>query len=253
MTTTRLAIVTGGTRGIGLSIAKMLSFDHDVALLYKSDHENAKDALQSIEASSKNKIRVYCCDVSSPQLFVDTYQTIIKDYDKTCAVLVTCAGASSPALVVLQPLEVYDYLMRVNYLGVVNCCKTVVHDMIKNRYGRIVNVTSISAGTNVQGLSAYASTKVAVEKFSFILGGEVAKYGITVNTVRPGLVESKMTKEWLESFDKTSWTYKAITQPSNQLIEAQSIANAVDFLVKSSQVNCTPITVDGGNSVYTAI
>lgn len=254
MATKKLMIITGGTRGIGLGIANFMASEYNMALIYKSDNSTADESVRSLEKEFSNcKIKAFKCDVSDYASCSDTYSKITNYFEKSPDVLITAAGASIPALSVLQPVENFHTLMSTNYFGVVHWNKLVVNDMIKNRNGRIINITSISVNTNVQGLSAYSPTKIAVEKFSAILGGEVAKYGITVNTVRPGTVLTRMSQDWLNSFDKKSHQYKTIIAPSNRLIDVASIQKAIKFLIDSDQINCTSITIDGGNSNFTVL
>ena len=252
-TQNKLVIITGGTQGIGKAIAENLCSEYCLALIYRCDDESAASCLAELSKKSKHKIAIYKSDVSNKTEVKNTYQNIQHDFSIKCSVLINSAGISIPALAVLQPIENFEYLMSVNYFGVVYWCREVVNDMIRNKFGRIINISSISAINNIQGLSAYSPTKTAVEKFTYILGGEVSKYGITANIVRPGVVESKMSLEWLSSFDKNSAKYKTICAPSGKLIEASSVAKAVRFMIDSAQINCTAINVDGGNSSFTPL
>ncbi len=254
MSTKKLAVVTGGTRGIGFGIANALAENFDVALIYFSDDEVATQAKTTILKNHPNAdIKIYRCDVGDYAQSCKVYADIKEAYKRTVDILVTAAGKAVPALSVIQPAEIFENLMRTNYMGVVYWNKLIVTDMMKKKFGRIINITSNSAGTSNQGLGSYSPTKIAVEKFSSILGGEIAKYGVTVNTIRPGVVMTRMSEKWFGSLDKKSWQYRTVMAPSYRLVEMESIVKTVCFLLDSPQINCTSITIDGGNSNFTSL
>lgn len=246
-----LAIITGGTKGIGEAAAFELAGSFDLALIYHSDEAGATEAVAKIKLKdSDSRILAYKSDITKHSEIKVTYDKIKKNFGCSPQVLINSAGKSSPCLAMMEAMQSFRDMIEVNYLGAVNLTKLVVKDMCKNNFGRVINISSSSAADALAGHAAYSSSKVALEKFGAILGGEVAKYGVTVNSVRSGLVATKMTENWLESFDKNSKEYISILGPSGKLIERESVAKAIAYLVNAPQTNCSIFTVDGGYSEF---
>lgn len=246
-----LALITGGTKGIGAAAAIELGEIYDLALMFHSDEVQASvTATKLKEKYPVAKILTYKADLTKHVEIKSTYDKIKRDFAATPHVLVNSAGKSSPCLAMVEAMESFRNMIEINYLGAVNITKLVVKDMCKSGFGRVINISSSSAADALAGHAAYSSSKVALEKFGAILGGEVARYGVTVNSVRSGLVATSMTEKWLDSFDKNSKEYKSILGPAGKLIEKESVAKAIVFLINSPQINCSIFTVDGGYSAF---
>jgi NAD(P)-dependent dehydrogenase (short-subunit alcohol dehydrogenase family) len=245
-----LAIITGGTRGLGKASAVKLSSKYDLAIIYRDDSVNAFETLREIEKiqGKHKRVKIYKCDVSNFNEVQDTYSKIVSDFQQEASILINAAAVSVANLFILDDVLNQKKSMDVNYFGAVHMCKVVLPGMHRMKYGRVINFSSNATSVNVRGLTAYCASKAALEKFSQILGGEVAKNGITVNVVRPGISETNMSKEYIESLGKDR--YKEMLMPSGELIDGVEVANAVQFIINSRQVNASVITVDSGHALF---
>ncbi len=250
---TKLAIITGGTKGFGKSIALRLGKDYELALLYKSDKKNAIDTQNELEMLYKKMfdVRIYQCDVSDLSQVTTTYLQIKNDFQKGASVLVNSAGIALKELFILENILDHKKSMDINYFGPIHMCKVVLSDMSRAKFGRIINLSSNNVSINNRGSSAYCASKAALEKFSQILGGEVSKLGITVNVIRPGISDTNMANNYLENLSKEN--YQELLAPSGELIDGNEIAKAVEFLIDSRQINSSTITVDTGHALFSKI
>jgi 3-oxoacyl-[acyl-carrier protein] reductase len=244
----KLAIITGGTKGFGKHIALRLSSKFDLALIYTNDTINAENALKEIQSSSSGMIRLYKLDVSDFELAEKIHDQINADFNKTVSILVNSAGVALKNLFVMEDLLDHKRVFEVNYFGAIHMCKLILPSMLKEKFGRIINISTNNVSINTRGSTAYCASKSALEKFSEILGGEVARSLITVNCIRPGMADTEMSKEYLNSLSEKS--YQDLLLPSGQLINGEEVARTVEFLIESNQINSTTITVDTGHALF---
>ncbi len=243
----KLAIVLGGVRGIGKGVAISLADNFDLALIYVHDDKVAQDAVNECKKINPN-VKSYKCDASNIELSKKTYEAIKKDFNKTPSVLVNTIGISINNLFLLDSFEEHQRHFDVNYFAPYYWCKMVVPDMIRNNYGKIINFSSNNVSNNTKGSISYCASKAALEKFSTILGGEVAKYNITVNVIRPGIIRTTMSEDYINKLSQNE--FKDLVSPTGEMIEVSEIAKTVKFLIDSRQVNSTVITVDSGHALY---
>lgn len=245
------AIVTGGTSGIGKEISLFLAKQgYDLALVFKSNLERAQEISRIIQEQVPScQVKTFSCDVASWATVQKCYSDIKTAFTSAPQVLINSAGLSRNNFVIMERPEVFEELINVNYLGTVYFCKAVVPDMIRQKYGRIINMSSVSATCHFEGHAAYAASKVAVDKFSFILGAEIAKYKVTVNVIRPGLVLTPMTEEWFQRASERL-PKERIVGPLCELIQPEEVCNAIELLIRSNQITCAGIDIDGGLSKY---
>lgn len=187
-----LAIVTGGTSGLGLSIAKKLNFDFNLALIFKKNSERAQSVFSEFqEKHPTSEIRIYQKNVFDFKSAVDVYAEIKTDFQQTPSVLVNAAGYTERELFLKCEFELYQRTFDDHFFGVVGLTQAVVKDMYMQKFGRIISLSSIASLGNQKGLSAYASAKAAVEAFSKSIATEVFHKNITVNTISPGPVDNE--------------------------------------------------------------
>lgn len=242
-----LAIITGGTKGFGKGIAEKLAPRFRLALIYKSDSANAQAVLSSLKPLSTD-IRIYQCDLTDSDGLEKTYHSITRDFGCDPFVLVNCAGVAHQSLSVMESLSDHKHSFAVNYFAAVQLCKLVLPSMLRQKSGRIINIISSNVSINYRGTGAYCASKVALEKFGEILGAEVCRSGITVNSIRPGWSKTEMTHDYLNSLSTES--YQDLLQPSGELISPEEIGRTVEFLIDSRQINSSTITVDTGHALF---
>lgn len=242
-----LAIITGGTKGFGRSIAEKLAPQYRLALIYKSDNANAVAFLNSLNAGD-DQVRLYQCDLSDSSAIEAAYQSIVADFKTDPSVLVNSAGVAHKSLSVMESLTEHRNVFAVNYFAAVQLCKLVLPSMLRTKYGRIINISTNNVLINNRGSGAYCASKIALEKFGEVLGAEVSRSGVTVNSIRPGMSDTEMSRDYLNSL--SSENYTDLLLPSGELIVPEEIARTVLFIIESRQMNSSTITVDTGHALF---
>ncbi len=238
----RTALVTGGNRGIGRAIAGALAgAGADVAVFARSADSVERTAveLSAIGVRSLGLVG----DVGDPD-DVERAWTEAREAFQTIDILVNNAGITRDNLLLrMKPTE-WDEVLRVNLAGAFNWCRLAVKPMIRNRWGRIVNMASVVGLTGNPGQANYAASKAGLIGFSKSLAAEVASRGVTVNVVAPGFIETDMTA----SLDEGARAAYKERIPAGRLGSAQDVANLVLFLVSplSDYITGQVICVDGG-------
>ncbi|WP_408605804.1 3-oxoacyl-[acyl-carrier-protein] reductase [Alkalithermobacter paradoxus] len=239
----KVALVTGGSRGIGKSIAiKLASLGANVVINYTSREEEALNTQKEIESYGV-KSMVVKCDVSK----YDDVQNMI---DKTVSefgrvdILVNNAGITKDGLLMKMKEEDFDAVIAVNLKGVFNCTKAVTRPMMKQRYGKIINMSSVVGVMGNAGQANYCASKAGVIGFTKSSAKELASRNINVNAIAPGFIDTDMTKVLKD--DVKEAMMRSI--PLNRYGSAEDIANLVAFLSSSMSDYITGqvIHVDGG-------
>ncbi len=185
------AIVTGGSRGIGKSVAFELARNGaDVAVLAQN-LERAEAVASEIVAMGRNSIAI-SVDVSSYKQVVDAVDSVYSMWGNI-DFLVNSAGIVKDAILLRLSPEEWDQVISVNLTGVYNCTKAVLKNMVSERKGKIVNITSVIGVTGGAGQANYAASKAGIIGFTKSCAKEVASRGITINAVAPGFIETDMT------------------------------------------------------------
>lgn len=240
----RTAVVTGSTRGIGRAIAERLAREGAFVVVSGRSLEQAQEVAAGIVAAGGQAMGV-AADVASPQSAEALIQAAI-DATGRLDILVNNAGITRDNLFVRMKQDEWDAVLDVNLHGVYNCTRAAVRPMLKQRYGRIVSVSSIVALTGNVGQTNYAASKAALIGFSKSLARELASRNITVNVVAPGYIRSDMTDALNDEIKQ-----KLLTQiPMGRVGEPEEVAHAVLFLVDdaSSYITGQTLVVDGGMS-----
>ena len=235
---TKIAIVTGGTRGIGASISKKLkSSNFDVIANYASNEDAAKSF------SKENSIEVIKWDVSNFDECKKSVNRIYEDY-KNIDILINNAGITRDAPLHKMSKDNWQKVIDVNLNSVFNMTSLVINKMRENSFGRIVHISSVNGQKGQFGQTNYAATKSALIGFSKSLALESASKGITSNVICPGYINTEMVSAIREDILKSIIE----TIPNKRLGEADEVAEMVDYLVsdKANYVNGSTLSINGG-------
>ncbi len=238
----KFALVTGGSRGIGKAIClEIAEQGYHVLINYRSNTEEAENTLDQIKSNGGSGELIQF-DVSNPE----EIRTSLGNWkennpDSVIEVLINNAGIRKDALIVWMKDEDWKDVLNTNLDSFYYITKFLMQDMIVNRYGRIVNVVSLSGIKGLPGQTNYSAAKGGVIAASKALAQEVGKKNITVNCVAPGFIKTDMTKELEEK------EYKRII-PMNRFGNAEEVASVVSFLAspKASYITGEVISVNGG-------
>jgi 3-oxoacyl-[acyl-carrier protein] reductase len=239
----QVALVTGGSRGIGRGIALALSqAGAYVVINYRGNQQAAESTLD--ELNGRGGRGELCQFDVSVETQVDAAVKKIVDRQGKVDILVNNAGIAVDSLLIRMKSEDWDQVIGTNLRGTVLCTKSVCRVMIRHRYGRIVNLSSVVGQTGNGGQSVYAATKAGILGFTKSIARELAARGITVNAVAPGFIETEMTaslaaqhqEEFLRSI------------PLGRFGKSEEVAQLVVFLVGSGAAYITGqvIGVNGG-------
>jgi 3-oxoacyl-[acyl-carrier protein] reductase len=239
----RVAVVTGASRGIGRACAVALAdAGWTVAVGYRSDEAAAKEVVEALETAGTPGMAVYL-DATEEASVQEAFRRVTDEMG-TVTGLVNNAGYSQDGLLLKYPMDVYDRTMATNVRGAFLCARGALRGMLRQRWGRIVNMSSAVALHGNAGQTAYAASKSALLGLTTSLAREVGVKGITVNAVCPGLVETEMTSH----LDEKARAYYLDQTPLGRTATHEEVAAVVRFLMsdEASYVNGAVIAVDGG-------
>ncbi|SDM96676.1 3-oxoacyl-[acyl-carrier-protein] reductase [Paenibacillus sp. yr247] len=243
MLTGKVALVTGASRGIGRAIALHLA-EHgaDVAVNYAGSEAAASEVVKAIEAMGRKAVKLRA-DVSSYQAADDLVKQTIEIFGKI-DILVNNAGITRDNLIMRMKEEEFDQVIATNLKGVFNCVKAVTRPMMKQRFGRIINISSVVGVLGNPGQANYVAAKAGVIGLTKATAKELSSRGITVNAVAPGFIETDMTDKL--SAEMREHMLKQI--PLERLGQPEEIAKVVRFLASedASYMTGQTLHVDGG-------
>ena len=240
-TTTRCALVTGASRGIGAATAKALAADGwSVGVNYRSDADGARRTVEEIEAAGGSALAVQA-DVSDPAAADALFAQLEAELGPVL-VLVNNAGVTADNLSPALTDDDWDTVVATNLSGAFRLTRRALRPMLRARFGRIVNVASIVGTRANPGQANYAAAKAGLVGLTKTVAAEVARKGVTVNAVAPGLIETEMTG----GLDGTLLSHV----PAKRAGTPEEVAACVRFLVspEAGYVTGTTLTVDGGLS-----
>ncbi len=193
MDNSKVVAITGGSRGIGRSVALRFALeDAKIVILHYDPDETASDETLSMLAERGVEAESYKVDVSSHDSVMSLFADIIKKYGRI-DVLVNNAGITRDSLLMRMNVSDWDMVMAVNLKGVFNCTQAVIRKMMKQRSGRIVNISSVVGQVGNVGQANYSASKAGIMGFTKTVAKEVAPRGINVNAVAPGFIDTEMT------------------------------------------------------------
>ena len=239
----KVALITGGSRGIGRAICIKLAEESDYHILinYHANKDAALETLKQVEAlgNSGEIIQFDVANYENVKSSLETWEEANKD--SVIEVIVNNAGVTKDGLFMWMPKEDWNKVINTSLGGFFNVTNHLMQKMLRNRYGRIVNMVSVSGVKGTAGQTNYSAAKGAIVAATKALAQEVAKRKITVNAVAPGFIKSDMTADLDEKELK-----KLI--PINRFGEAEEVANLVSFLVskKASYITGEIININGG-------
>ena len=242
----KTAIVTGGGRGIGRAVClELAKGGANVVLCYAGNESAANDTVAACEALGAKALAIRCnvADAGEVKALVDT---AVKTFGRV-DILVNNAGITRDGLLMTMKEEDFDAVLNTNLKGTFLCMKAVARTMMRQRYGRIVNLSSVVGLRGNAGQVNYAASKAGVVGMTKSLAKELASRNVTVNAVAPGFIETDMTAAMPEA----AKTATLASIPMQRLGAAEDVARAVAFLASDEAAYITGqvLAIDGGMSM----
>ncbi|MBA2784068.1 MAG: 3-oxoacyl-[acyl-carrier-protein] reductase [Rubrobacteraceae bacterium] len=239
----RVAVVTGGGRGIGRAVAVRLANEGaNVAISYRSNDTTAEEVAEEVREAGV-LCEIFKGDVADPADVAALFEGVGEALGQV-EILVNNAGLTRDNLMLRMKEEEFDEVLRTNLKGTYLCTRAALRPMIRARWGRIVNVSSVVGLVGNAGQANYAASKAGIIGFTKSVGREVAQRGITANVVAPGYVETELTRSLS---DKVKDQIKGQV-PAGRFADAEEVAEVVEFLAgeDAGYVTGQTIAVDGG-------
>lgn len=241
--TGRIAVVTGGSRGLGRAVClELAKGGAGIALCYAGNEAAARETVAACRSVGAEALAVRC-DVADAAQVKNLMDTAAKSFGHI-DILVNNAGITRDGLAVMMKEADFDAVMNTNLKGAFLCMKTAARLMMKQRYGRIVNLSSVVGLRGNAGQVNYAASKAGVIGMTKSMAKELAARGITVNAVAPGFIDTDMTAAMPESARAAALA----SIPLGRLGAAEDVARAVAFLAgeASGYITGQVLAVDGG-------
>lgn len=242
----KIALITGAGRGIGRAIAIALAKEGaEVVINYNGSEERAKEVKQTIEENG-GKASMYKCNVSDFAACEAMIKDIVKEYGHL-DILVNNAGITKDGLIMKMKEEDFDSVLNVNLKGTFNTIRHSARQMLKQRSGKIINISSVSGILGNVGQANYAASKAGVIGLTKTMARELGSRGITVNAIAPGFVDTEMTEVLSKEIRENACKQIIL----GRFGKPEDIANTAVFLAsdKADYITGQVISVDGGMNV----
>ena len=250
----RIAIVTGASRGLGEGIARAFAEEGATVALFSRDMQRLKKQVSDLKMLGQ-EAEAFPVDVADVEQVNRAVEKVVSQYGRV-DILVNNAGIAPSMPFVDMPDEVRDDVIDVNIKGVWNCTRAVIPLMLKQRYGKVINISSVTGPlVSGRGMTAYAASKGAVSAFTRTLALEVAEYGINVNAICPGSFDTPMFRSvarprgWDSEDEYVKHVGKEV--PLGRLGTIEEMGDLAVFLAsdKSKYITGVEIVIDGGNII----
>ncbi|MGN0746982.1 MAG: 3-oxoacyl-[acyl-carrier-protein] reductase [Aristaeellaceae bacterium] len=239
----RVALVTGGSRGIGRAVCLALARGGAaVALCYAGNEVAARETEEACRALGAETLALRC-DVTDEAAVRDMTAAVVKRFGRV-DILVNNAGITRDGLMMTMPENAFDAVIAANLKGAFLCMKAVCRTMLRQRYGRIINVSSVVGLHGNAGQANYAASKAGLIGLTKSAARELASRGVTVNAIAPGYIDTDMTAALPEEVRER--TLAAI--PAGRMGQAEEVAAAAAFLAgeEAAYITGQVLAVDGG-------
>ncbi len=246
MLESKVALVTGAGRGIGRAIAIALAKEGaEVVVNYNGSEERAKEVKQTIEENG-GKASIYKCNVSDFEACEAMIKDIVKEHGRL-DILVNNAGITKDGLIMKMKEEDFDSVLNVNLKGTFNTIRHSARQMLRQKSGKIINISSVSGILGNAGQANYAASKAGVIGLTKTMARELGSRGITVNAIAPGFVDTEMTGVLSEEIRENACRQIIL----GRFGKPEDIANVAVFLAsdKADYITGQVISVDGGMNV----
>ncbi len=242
----QVAIVTGAGRGIGEAIAKRLASEGAKIAVVSRTEANSQKVADALNAAAPGTAKPYAVDVADFDAVQKAGEQILADFGRV-DVLVNNAGITRDTLAMRMSSEDWDIVLDTNLKGAFNFTRAVLRSMVKQRFGRIINISSVSGILGTAGQANYAASKAGLIGLSKTLARELASRNITVNVVAPGFTETDMTSVLSDEVKKGALAMI----PQGRMGSSDDIASAVAYFAspEAAYITGQVLAVDGGMSM----
>jgi len=243
MKNNKTVLITGATGGLGLSIAEIF-YKKNFNMILTGTNESK---LELLDSKFTINTKIIKCNLAKSEEIIKMFD-LIPDEFEGIDVLINNAGITKDNLFLRMKEDDWDDVLNVNLKANFSLCKMVIKNMVKKRWGRIINISSAVAKMGNAGQTNYAASKAAIEGFTRSLALEVASRGITVNAVAPGFIKTEI----LETIDPEKLQAMVKNIPAGRVGDAQDIASIVSFLAsdESSYITGQVLHVNGGLTLW---